>query len=351
MKSWRNALTNTDASLEQAIEILDKAALRIALIVDDEGRLQGTLTDGDVRRALLKHLPLGTPVAEVMNPNPRVAKQGWTESRVLAMLEEHDLLQLPLIDDNRNVVGLTNLHDLLNKHRYDNPVFLMAGGFGTRLRPLTNNCPKPMLKVGDKPILEQILLGFVNAGFHHFYISTHYMPEVIRDHFGSGEKWGVSIEYIHEEEPLGTGGALGLLPHEDINLPLFVMNGDLLTSLNIRSFLEFHESHGSLATMCVRKYEHQVPYGVITSEGTQIKSMIEKPVHKFFVNAGIYLLNPELVKSVGRGVRVDMPTLLEQQIEEGRPVNMFPVHEYWLDIGQMGDFQRAQDEVGGALNG
>jgi dTDP-glucose pyrophosphorylase len=351
MKSWRNALTNTDASLEQAIEILDKAALRIALIVDDEGRLQGTLTDGDVRRALLKHLPLGTPVAEVMNPNPRVAKQGWTESRVLAMLEEHDLLQLPLIDDNRNVVGLTNLHDLLNKHRYDNPVFLMAGGFGTRLRPLTNNCPKPMLKVGDKPILEQILLGFVNAGFHRFYISTHYMPEVIRDHFGSGEKWGVSIEYIHEEEPLGTGGALGLLPHEDINLPLFVMNGDLLTSLNIRSFLEFHESHGSLATMCVRKYEHQVPYGVITSEGTQIKSMIEKPVHKFFVNAGIYLLNPELVKSVGRGVRVDMPTLLEQQIEEGRPVNMFPVHEYWLDIGQMGDFQRAQDEVGGALNG
>jgi len=351
MKSWRNALTNTDASLEQAIEILDKAALRIALIVDDGGRLQGTLTDGDVRRALLKHLPLGTPVAEVMNPNPRVAKQGWTESRVLAMLEEHDLLQLPLIDDNRNVVGLTNLHDLLNKHRYDNPVFLMAGGFGTRLRPLTNNCPKPMLKVGDKPILEQILLGFVNAGFHHFYISTHYMPEVIRDHFGSGEKWGVSIEYIHEEEPLGTGGALGLLPHEDINLPLFVMNGDLLTSLNIRSFLEFHESHGSLATMCVRKYEHQVPYGVITSEGTQIKSMIEKPVHKFFVNAGIYLLNPELVKSVGRGVRVDMPTLLEQQIEEGRPVNMFPVHEYWLDIGQMGDFQRAQDEVGGALNG
>jgi NDP-sugar pyrophosphorylase family protein len=161
----------------------------------------------------------------------------------------------------------------------------------------------------------------------------------------------VSIQYIHEEEPLGTGGALGLLPHEDINLPLFVMNGDLLTSLNIRSFLEFHESHGGLATMCVRKYEHQVPYGVITSEGTQIKSMIEKPVHKFFVNAGIYLLNPELVKGVSRGVRVDMPTLLEQQIEGGRPVNMFPVHEYWLDIGQMDDFQRAQDEVGGALNG
>jgi NDP-sugar pyrophosphorylase family protein len=261
------------------------------------------------------------------------------------------LLQLPLIDKDRKLVGLTSLHDVLNKHRHDNPVFLMAGGFGTRLRPLTNNCPKPMLKIGDKPILEQILLSFVNAGFHRFYISTHYMPEVIRDYFGNGSEWGVSIQYIHEDEPLGTGGALGLLPHEEIDLPLFMMNGDLLTSLNIHSFLEFHENHGSVATMCVRKYEHQVPYGVITSDGTQIKSMIEKPVHKFFVNAGIYLLNPELVKSVERGVRVDMPTLLEQQIEEGRPVNMFPVHEYWLDIGQMGDFERAQNEVGGALNG
>ena len=351
MKSWRNALVKSDASLEQAIEVLDKAALRIALVVDNEERLLGTLTDGDVRRALLKHLPLDTPVNRVMNATPKTAGQEWTSSRILALMDDQELLQLPVLDTEGKLVGLANLHELLNKHRYDNPVFLMAGGFGTRLRPLTNNCPKPMLKVGDKPILEQILLGFVNAGFHRFYISTHYMPEVIRDYFGSGEKWGVSIEYIHEKEPLGTGGALGLLPHDDINLPLFVMNGDLLTSLNIRSFLEFHESHGSLATMCVRKYEHQVPYGVITSEGTQIKSMIEKPVHKFFVNAGIYLLNPELVKSVGRGVRVDMPTLLEKQIEEGRPVNMFPVHEYWLDIGQMGDFQRAQDEVGGALNG
>jgi dTDP-glucose pyrophosphorylase len=351
MKQWQNTLVKRDASLEQAIEVLDKAALRIALVVDDAGTLQGTLTDGDVRRALLKHLSLDTPVNRVMNANPKTAGLSWTANRILSLMEQHEVLQLPLVDSDCKIVGLANLHDLLNKHRHDNPVFLMAGGFGTRLRPLTNNCPKPMLKVGDKPILEQILLSFVNAGFHRFYISTHYMPEVIRDYFGSGEKWGVSIQYIHEDEPLGTGGALGLLPHEEIDLPLFMMNGDLLTSLNIHSFLEFHENHGSVATMCVRKYEHQVPYGVITSDGTQIKSMVEKPVHKFFVNAGIYLLNPELVKSVERGVRVDMPTLLEQEIEEGRPVNMFPVHEYWLDIGQMGDFERAQNEVGGALNG
>jgi len=351
MKPWRRALINSDATLEQAIEVLDKAALRIALVVDANDTLLGTLTDGDVRRALLKHLSLETPVNQVMNDQPKTAEQSWTESRILAVMEQHELLQLPLVDPEKRVVGLANLHDILNKHRHDNPVFLMAGGFGTRLRPLTNNCPKPMLKVGDKPILEQILLNFVEAGFHRFYISTHYMPEVIRDHFGNGEKWGISIQYVHEEEPLGTGGALGLLPHDEIDQPLFMMNGDLLTSLNLHSFLEFHETHNGVATMCVREYEHQVPYGVITSEGTQIKSMVEKPVHRFFVNAGIYLLDPVLVKSVEPGTRIDMPTLLEGQIDGGNAVNMFPIHEYWLDIGRMDDFHKAQTEVQDRLNG
>jgi dTDP-glucose pyrophosphorylase len=337
--------------LEQAIEVLDKAALRIALVVDASDTLLGTLTDGDVRRALLKHLPLETPVNQVMNAQPKTAEQSWTESRILAVMEQHELLQLPLVDADNRVVGLVNLQDILNKHRHDNPVFLMAGGFGTRLRPLTNNCPKPMLKVGDKPILEQILLNFAEAGFHRFYISTHYMPEVIRDYFGNGEKWGINIQYVHEEEPLGTGGALGLLPHDEIDQPLFMMNGDLLTSLNLHSFLEFHETHNGVATMCVREYEHQVPYGVITSEGTQIKSMVEKPVHRFFVNAGIYLLDPALVKSVEPGTRIDMPTLLEQQIDGGNAVNMFPIHEYWLDIGRMDDFHKAQTEAQDRLNG
>lgn len=350
MKPWRKALVNSDVTLEQAIDVLDKAALRIALVVDSSDKLLGTLTDGDVRRALLKHMPLETPVSQVMNTQPKTAEQSWTESRILAVMEQHELLQLPLVDKDRRVMGLANLHDILNKHRHDNPVFLMAGGFGTRLRPLTNNCPKPMLKVGDKPILEQILLNFVDAGFHRFYISTHYMPEVIRDYFGDGEKWGISIQYVHEEEPLGTGGALGLLPHDEIDQPLFMMNGDLLTSLNLHSFLEFHETHNGVATMCVREYEHQVPYGVITSEGTQIRSMVEKPVHRFFVNAGIYLLDPGLVRSVEPGTRIDMPTLLERQIDDGKAVNMFPIHEYWLDIGRMDDFHKAQIEVKGLLN-
>jgi len=344
MKPWRKALVNSDVTLEQAIEVLDKAALRIALIVDEDDRLLGTLTDGDVRRALLKHLPLLTPVTEIMNTKPRTAEQSWSESRLLAMMEQYDLLQVPLVDIDNRVTGLVNLNHIVNKPRHDNPVFLMAGGFGTRLRPLTNSCPKPMLRVGGKPILERILQSFVEAGFHRFYISTHYMPQVIRDYFGDGEKWGVSIKYVHENEPLGTGGALGLLPHDEIDQPMFMMNGDLLTSINLQSFLEFHESQNGVATMCVKEYEHQVPYGVITSDGTQIKSMVEKPIHRFFVNAGIYLLDPGLVTSMERGIYIDMPTLLEREINLGRRVNMFPIHEYWIDVGRFDDFQRAQTE-------
>ena len=298
-------------------------------------------------RALLKHLPLQTLVTVIMNPHPKFADKDCPKRLLLEMLESNELLQLPLVDSDGRVVGLANLPDILNKYRLDNPVFLMAGGFGTRLRPLTNNCPKPMLILGDKPILEKILLQFIEAGFHRFYISTHYMPEVIQNYFGDGEKWGVSIKYVHEEKPLGTGGALGLLPHNEIDQPIFIMNGDLLTSLDLRSFLDFHERQNSIATMAVSEYQHQVPYGVITPEGTQIKSMVEKPVQRFFVNAGIYLLAPDLVKSVMPGTCIDMPTLLGQEIDNGKVVSMFPIHEYWLDIGRMDDFQKAQNELQG----
>jgi len=344
MRPWRKTFVNSDATLEQAIEVIDRAALRIALIVGEADKLLGTLTDGDVRRALLKHLPLHTPVTNVMNTQPKTAKQAWTESRILGLMEQYDLLHVPVVDGEGRIVGLSNLHDILNKHHHDNPVFLMAGGFGTRLQPLTNNCPKPMLKVADKPILEQILLNFVEAGFHRFYISTHYMPEVIRDYFGEGEKWGVSIQYVHEEEPLGTGGALGLLPHDEIDKPMFMMNGDLLTSVNLLGFLDFHERQKGVATMCVMEYEHQVPYGVITSEGTRVKSMVEKPIHRFFVNAGIYLLSPSLIKRVPPRKRIDMPTLLEREINNGSEVNMFPIHENWIDVGVPAEYERANNE-------
>lgn len=347
MKNWECLLVGPETSLEDAVAILDRGGARIVIVADGERRLLGTLTDGDVRRALLRHLPLDVPVGQVMCSTPQVAQREWSREQVLSLMENTRLLQLPVVDHSGHVVGLEMLHDMLERRKLNNPVFLMAGGFGTRLYPLTQSCPKPLLKVGEKPILELILESFIDAGFHKFFVSTHYLPEMIREHFGDGNRWGVSIRYVHEDEPLGTGGALGLLPHNEIDLPLFMMNGDLLTRVNYRGLLDFHDEHASIATMCVREYEHQVPYGVIKSDGHLITSMVEKPVQRFFINAGIYLLAPELVKSVLPGTRIDMPSLLEKAMAAGNDVTMFPVHEYWLDIGRMEDFQRAQDEVVG----
>jgi len=342
---WAAALVGPESSLGEALSVLDRAGLRIVLVVDDKRRLLGTVTDGDARRAVIRHQNLSVSVLEVMNPEPVSARTDWDRERMLAVMERRQVLQLPVLDTQGLVVGLESLQDLLNTRRYDNPVFLMAGGFGTRLRPLTDNCPKPMLKVGGRPILETILDHFMKAGFHRFFISTHYMPEVIRDYFGDGSQWGVSIRYVHEKEPLGTGGALGLLPHDEIDEPMFLMNGDLLTSLNVHGLLEFHNDHPCSATMCVRQYEYQVPYGVIESDGHRIRAMVEKPTQSFFINAGIYLLEPGLVRSVSAGMRIDMPSLLEAEIAGGREVNMFPVHEYWLDIGQMDQYERAQRHI------
>ena len=345
MKNWKSLLVGPETSLEDAVAVLDRGGARIVIVVDGECRLLGTLTDGDVRRALLRHLPLDVPVSQVMCSTPQIAQREWSREQVLSLMESTRLLQLPVVDQLGRVVGLEVLHDMIERRQLDNPVFLMAGGFGTRLYPLTQSCPKPLLRVGDKPILELILESFIEAGFHKFFISTHYLPEMIRDHFGDGARWGVSIRYVHEDEPLGTGGALGLLPHDEINFPLFLMNGDLLTRINYQSLLDFHGEHESIATMCVREYEYQVPYGVIKSDGHRITSMVEKPVQRFFINAGIYLLAPELVKSVLPGTRIDMPSLLEKAMAAGNDVTMFPVHEYWLDIGRMEDFHRAQNEV------
>jgi dTDP-glucose pyrophosphorylase len=349
MKTWESVLIGPQARLHEAIRVLDAGGLQIALVVDSDRKLLGTLTDGDVRRALLKLVSLDAPVGEVMGRHPHAAPQDSSKDLVLALMERHQLLQIPLLDNEGRVVGLETLHGLLQARRRPNAVFLMAGGFGTRLRPLTDDCPKPLLRVGDRPILELIVESFIKAGFHRFFISTHYRPEMIRECIGDGSRWGVDIQYVHEDEPLGTGGALSLLPADEIRESMFMMNGDLLTNLDFAKLLAFHEAHSGVATMCVREHEHKVPYGVIETDGLRITSMVEKPAYRYFINAGIYVLSPEMLRDIVRGRRVDMPTLLEEQMGAGRHVNMFPVHEYWLDIGRMEDFQRAQAEIAHVL--
>lgn len=341
---WKNILIKPDQPIRDALQLIDSESLRIALVVDDELRLLGVVTDGDVRRGLLKNLSITSPVNMVMNTKPLTAKSGTARKELVKFMEREQLLAIPLMKDDK-VAGLETLQRVGQCSKYQNPVFLMAGGFGTRLRPLTDNCPKPLLKVGDKPILEIVLNSFIKSGFVNFYISTHFLPDTIREHFGDGSKWNVSITYVHEETPLGTGGALGLLPEGTPDLPLILINGDILTNVDFERVLEFHNKHQAAATMCVRDYEYQVPFGVINGDGNKIIGMVEKPVQRFFVNAGIYVISPEIRYSVQKNTRIDMPTLLEQFIEQKHNVMMFPIHEYWLDIGRIEDYNRAQVDI------
>lgn len=298
MHNWKKTILKPSAVMEDAIRVLNSETYRIVLVEDQDKKLVGTITDGDIRRGLLQHLAMDAKLTEFMSTKPTVAKVEDSQNQILLKMQELDLLQVPIVDDYGKLVGLETLHNLHEKKRYDNPVFLMAGGLGKRLRPLTDDIPKPMLNVGSQPILETILKQFIEAGFHNFYISINYKAEILKAHFKDGSEWKVSIKYIHEEEPLGTAGALGLLPKNIPDLPIIVMNGDLLTKVDFEELLSFHTEHGLAATMCVRNYEFKVPYGVIEAEEHLITSIIEKPIHKFFINAGIYVLNTEVLNMV-----------------------------------------------------
>ena len=341
---WKRIVVRPEMTIEDALRVIDAGALRIALVVSDDGRLLGTLSDGDVRRALLSRVPLSESVTKAMNRSPRVAPASASPDSVLSLMEQNDVLVVPLVDDGGRLVGVHNLKDLIEPRSKDNLVFLMAGGFGTRLRPLTDDTPKPMLKLNNKPILEQTLENFAAAGFRRFFISVHYLPDTIKNHFGDGRRWGVEIGYIEEAEPLGTAGALGLLPPVG-DLPIVMMNGDVVTRVDFRALLAFHTNHNSALTMCVREYDVQVPYGVVQATGNRVHSVVEKPVHKFFVNAGVYVLSPEVIAHVPKNRRLDMPDFVSNVIAANGEVSMFPIHEYWLDIGRFDDFDRATSEA------
>jgi dTDP-glucose pyrophosphorylase/predicted transcriptional regulator len=344
MSDWKKILIKPDDSLEYAIKTLHDGGCRITLVVDEYNKLLGTVTDGDIRRALINKLEMDSEISLVMNDQPIKASNSSSRKELLSLMSSKSLLHLPIVDENGVLTGLETMQHLIENPSYDNLVFIMAGGFGERLHPLTKNTPKPLLRVGNKPILETIINQFINHGFHNFYISTHFKSELIKDHFKNGDQYGVSIQYIHEETPLGTAGSLGLLPNNIPDLPIVMMNGDLLTKVDFKHLLEFHNGNDADATMCVREYDFQVPYGVVEIDDCRIKEIKEKPIHKFFVNAGIYVLNRNLIQKVDGKSYLDMTDFLEGEIDNGR-VDAFPIHEYWLDIGHMEEYKRANKEV------
>lgn len=340
-ESWRKTLLPSDATLQQAIRCLDETGLQIALVTSANGSLIGTLTDGDIRRGLLRGLELSSPVEGIIHRDPLVVPPQWGRDTVLQLMQANKIHQLPVVDDRRQVVGLHLWDELLVPEKRPNVMVIMAGGRGTRLRPHTENCPKPLLPVGDKPMLEHIIERAKAEGFDRFVLAIHYLGHMIEEHFGDGRRWQVRIEYLREQEPLGTAGALGLLrPRPDA--PFLVTNGDVLTDIRYGELLDFHCRHRASATMAVRLHEWQHPFGVVKTKGVDIIGFEEKPVSRSHINAGIYVLEPQALDFLGNDEHCDMPTLFARLQEKPTRTIVYPMHEPWLDVGRPDDLERAR---------
>ncbi|HXH43687.1 MAG TPA: nucleotidyltransferase family protein [Bradyrhizobium sp.] len=342
MKSWQKAILGTEATVSEAIAAIESGSIQIALVVND-GRLNGIVTDGDIRRGLLRGIPLSGRAIDVMNASPVSASVALPRDERLRLMRQKSIKQLPLIDASGKVVGVETFDELLEAPRYENPVLIMAGGLGERLGALTREMPKPMLHVGGRPLLETIVRNFVQQGFRNIFISVNYKAELIQHHFGDGTTFGASISYIHETERLGTAGALGLFPSPP-DLPLVVTNGDILTTINYGALVDFHNATPAEATMAVREHKVHVPYGVVTASEGYLEVIREKPTESWFVSAGIYVIGPNVFRLVDRGVRVDMPSVLERVVASEGRVAVYPIREYWLDIGRVEDFEQAHAE-------
>jgi dTDP-glucose pyrophosphorylase len=343
MTNWESLLLLPVATIHEAIETIDATAMQVAMVVDADRRLLGTVTDGDIRRGILKGVSLQEPVTKVMNPNPTAVRSDEPWEKIFTLMKRRRLKSIPLLDALGCVVGLETIDQMRPFRSFDNPVILMAGGLGSRLRPLTDDCPKPLLKVGGKALMETLLETFIESGFHRFHISVNYKADMVKAHFGDGSAWGVDIAYLHEDQRLGTAGPLALMP-EPPTKPILVMNGDLLTKVNFHHLLDFHVRHRAQATMCIREYDFQIPFGVVKTKNHLLTEISEKPSHKFFVNAGIYVLEPEVLGHIPPNRYFDMPSLFERILAAKQTATVFPIREYWLDIGRLDDFERANGE-------
>ncbi len=332
-----------DATVRDALEAIDRSKRQIALVVDNDGRLVATVTDGDVRRGILRGIDVDGPVAQVMHEGPTTVVEGAPDAETRRLIRERKLQHVPVLDADGRLTGLATVQDLFGVTPKDTRVVLMAGGLGTRLRPLTETVPKPMLPVGGKPLLEQIIGLFADQGFWQISISVNYRAEMVRDHFGAGEAFGVKIDYIEEEQAMGTAGALSLLP-EKPDAPFIVMNGDVLVTLQFSELLAYHAEKAALGTLVVREFEQQVPYGVVRSDAGLMTGIEEKPVERYFVNAGIYVLSPQALSHLTPGQPLDMPDLLSKITESDGRVGVYPLTDYWRDIGRIADLEAARTE-------
>ncbi len=334
MENVSEICLNSKDNLFNALKNLEKFNAQIVLVIDEQGKLIGTISDGDIRRNLIIGNSLETKVSEIMNKNFISVDKDLNKQNILEIMRTKEINQVPVIDNDGKVIDIILLRELIKiTKKCENPVLIMAGGIGTRLMPFTENCPKPMLRVGEKPILEILLEQLIENGFSNFYISVNYLKEKIIDYFNDGKKWNVNIKYLIENKRLGTAGALSLLPKE-LKEIFIVINGDVLTKFNIYQLLDFHKRNHSFATICAREYEFQIPFGVIKSKGIELSEIVEKPTYKSYINAGVYTFEPEVLKLIKSNEYLDMPELIEIIRNSKKKINVCPIHEYWIDIGR-----------------
>jgi dTDP-glucose pyrophosphorylase/predicted transcriptional regulator len=336
-------LISPNATIAESVEQLNTRSTQILLVVDSEKRLLGTVTDGDIRRAMLRKVEQSSTLSEIMQKAPLTARSDWSPQRAQSFMRARRIHQIPTVDDNGYVTGVFTEESFISQEQLPNVAVLMVGGLGKRLGALTENCPKPMLKIGGRPILETTIETLRDAGIRRFVLAVNYLSEQIETHFGDGANQGVSISYFHETQPLGTAGALRHI--ETLNeSPLLVMNGDILTRVNYGHLLRYHHEGEACATMCVREFNQQIPFGVVELDGHKITGIREKPSSSFFVNSGIYVLNPESLHYLPASGPFDMPNLFDLLREQQKTTLAYPISEYWADIGQPHDFVQAEND-------
>lgn len=335
-----------DARLVDAVNAIEASRRRIAIVTDDRGRVIGTLTDGDVRRCLLAGGTLETAVSRAMNPHPVVGEVNSTHGYLIDLLRRANVTALPLVDAAGVFQRVVHFTDLGHEEPIDDArgfafAVIMAGGEGTRLRPLTHEVPKPMLEIGGMPMLARQIERLARAGIKRVYLSVNYLAHVIEEHFRDGAEFGIEVRYLREQERLGTAGALSLLP-ERPESPVLVMNGDILTTSDFGSLFAFHRSYGADITVAAVDYRVNIPYGVLQAEGAFVTGLTEKPSQRFLCNAGIYAVSPRLLSLLHESAFQDITDLIQRCLEQGVPVAVFPVHEYWSDVGTPDDLDRAR---------
>ena len=327
----------------EALRVIDQGGAQIALVVDEQKRMVGSLTDGDIRRGLLNGETLETPVERLMNRQFYFVRNNENQSTIMKTMKRKSLHQVPVLDEDNRVVEMLLLEELLVQSKLPNEVVIMAGGRGMRLRPHTDHCPKPMLPVDGKPMLEILLEQCIASGFRRFHLSVNYLKEQIIDYFQDGDRWSASINYLVEDKPLGTAGSLHLLP-KDIEAPILVLNGDVLTRFNLIQLLRFHKEQDAEATLCVRNHEVSIPFGVVQTKDGELAGFEEKPRYDQLVNAGLYVINPQLLSLLPPNQKTDMPTLLKSAQQADHRVAVCPIHEYWIDVGRPETLQQASQE-------